>query len=314
VTNDKHHETERHDARTDAVGAVGQVELADLYELLPDRLAETTAPYDVETALARFVRWATDQRVTAAQASADDADRLIDAEGETPHAHEHGAEPAGQMLDLDLADRALALWEREIATQAQAVELEQRRADLEVIQAEPQIRDAGDVPVRQTLTHAAPTKAEGFDDFFRREYKNLVASVMFLGAPREEAEIAVSEAMVLAVRQFSKLDRPAAWVRVVAQRLYIKRAQRERALQVREALTLMPPSARPNEPADQDLLRLVQEAMSMMPPAQARVLALTIDGYTAGEIASMLGHQASTVRSNLRDARARLAAALKRVG
>ncbi len=135
---------------------------------------------------------------------------------------------------------------------------------------------------------------------------------MFAGARREEAEDAVAEAIVLAARQFSELKRPAAWVRVVAQRLYIKWAQRERELGRREQLTS--PSAPPSRPGDQDLLGLVREVLSTMPSAQAKVLALTIDGYTAGEIASMLDHPQNTVRSNLRHARAAMAAALKNGG
>jgi RNA polymerase sigma-70 factor (ECF subfamily) len=59
------------------------------------------------------------------------------------------------------------------------------------------------------------------------------------------------------------------------------------------------------------LLRLVQAVLKQLPAGQAIVLALTIDGYSAREIAVMLDYQENTVRSNLRHARKAMAAALK---
>jgi RNA polymerase sigma factor (sigma-70 family) len=177
---------------------------------------------------------------------------------------------------------------------------------------QPRSERASPSSVRRVPPQRGGRDAEEFDDFFRREYRKLVASVMFVGARREEAEDAVTEAMVLAARRFPDLEHPAVWVRVAAQRLYIKKAQRERELARREQL--MSPPAAPARPGDHDLLDFVREILATMPPAQATVLALTIDGYTAGEIASMLGCPQTTVRSNLRNARATMAAALKKGG
>jgi RNA polymerase sigma factor (sigma-70 family) len=47
-------------------------------------------------------------------------------------------------------------------------------------------------------------------------------------------------------------------------------------------------------------------AIRELPPAQAAAIALTIDGYTADDIAAILSMNPATVRSNLRHARKRL--------
>src|SRR5690348_721895 len=43
-----------------------QIDIADLYALLPDRLGETDESYDVEAGLARFTGWAADHPTTHA--------------------------------------------------------------------------------------------------------------------------------------------------------------------------------------------------------------------------------------------------------
>lgn len=158
----------------------------------------------------------------------------------------------------------------------------------------------------------SPANRDDFTAFFEREYRSIVATVMRAGASFEEAEDVVIEAMTLAAPRFHELKMPGAWVRRVALRRFIRIRQQERERERREQQAAAP--AEPRNSDDGDLPRLVRAILDDLPPTQRKIMALTIDGYSCPEIASMIGSPQDTVRSNLRYARRAMAAGLKKAG
>ncbi len=153
---------------------------------------------------------------------------------------------------------------------------------------------------------AIPAELPGFAVFFTAEYPRVVHSLMRAGATYEEAEDATQDAMQELLRMWPDCKSPAGWVRTVAWHAYCKKAERNRkrlALESRNARLSASVSADRAEP---DEHQKVLEILRGLPPRQGQVLALHLDGYSAQEIAALLGVKASTVRSNLRHALATL--------
>ena len=150
---------------------------------------------------------------------------------------------------------------------------------------------------------------DDFDGFFRKEYPRVVKVVMYAGATFEEAEDAVSPAMVRAYARWPQLTQPAAWVRMVALRNYLKEVAKDRRrgrLETEAGYRDCLDRLLVNTHEEPDERSWVITVLRRLPPAQLTAIALTFDGYTPTEIAQMLGQDASTVRSNLRHARKRL--------
>jgi RNA polymerase sigma factor (sigma-70 family) len=152
---------------------------------------------------------------------------------------------------------------------------------------------------------------EGFSTFFKREYRAIVGVVMRAGASFEDAEDAVIEAMSLAANRFHQLDAPGAWVKTVALRRFKSKRVRDREREHRESLAATFEPARLD---GGDEKRLVQSILDAMPRMQRIVLSLTMDGYSAKEVATEVGSTIETVRSNLRHARRAMADGLRKAG
>ena len=124
-----------------------------------------------------------------------------------------------------------------------------------------------------------------------------------MGANRADAEDATQEAMILAWNEWDTIREPAAWVRRVAIRNYLRMARRahSRAVPLDESI------AHPGvdldlgsfEEEEQQVLRLLRA----LPDGQRAVAALHYDGLTCEEIAMALSKTPATVRSQLRHAR-----------
>lgn len=124
-----------------------------------------------------------------------------------------------------------------------------------------------------------------------------------MGASQADAEDATQEAMILAWSQWGSIREPAAWVRTVALRSYLRRA-RSRGTQV------VPLDESVPDPAGNDGLgsfeeeqRQVLRLLRALPQGQRMVTALYYDGLNCQEIATVSGKTPATVRSNLRYAR-----------
>lgn len=172
--------------------------------------------------------------------------------------------------------------------------------------------DPTSVPVRAP-TESGPGQRGDFDEFFCTQYRSIVRTLMLAGAGFEDADDAVQEAMTLAAGRFGQLDHPAAWVRQVARRSYIKRFQREQEVHRREqSVALL--AATELDGGDELLVATVRAVLQALPPTQRTIMALSIDGYPPAEISRITGQPPVTVRSSLRHARKAMAAGLKKGG
>jgi RNA polymerase sigma-70 factor (ECF subfamily) len=149
----------------------------------------------------------------------------------------------------------------------------------------------------------APDDTE-FSDFFRREFERLVRTVYLVLHDQQSAEDVAQDAfgqLYLNWVKVSGYDNPQAWLRRVAIRMAVRVARREES---RRALTRgQSPRSLPPE-RDLDLA-----AALLALPAQQRA-AVALHYYTdrsAEEVGVLLGCSASTVRTHLLRARARLA-------
>jgi RNA polymerase sigma-70 factor (ECF subfamily) len=144
-----------------------------------------------------------------------------------------------------------------------------------------------------------------FTLFYTQDMPRLTAFLMVYGArPRSVAEIVAHEAMSFAYESWDVIERPRAWVRTTAARMWLKRhAQNKMELAYDE----LPPSPWAQEavPSTADQIETRHVLLSVLrelPLVQRAVLAYHYDGYTSTEIATFLGKQPSTVRATKRDA------------
>ncbi len=144
-----------------------------------------------------------------------------------------------------------------------------------------------------------------FDAFFRANYAPLVRSLsVAVGAA--SAEEAVQEAFVqanLKWRQVSELQSPGAWVRRVAINRLIDQQRRDKRGEA-AAGRLSATEIVDMSPADVDLA----DAVSSLPHKQRLAVSLYyLLDLPIDEVADLLGASPGTVKSNLHDARMRLA-------
>ncbi|WP_168724353.1 sigma-70 family RNA polymerase sigma factor [Streptomyces sp. A1547] len=154
-----------------------------------------------------------------------------------------------------------------------------------------------------------------YEAFFRKDYPALVRHLAILGCRDEAAKDVAQEAMVRLLEQDGNVAHPRAWVRLTASRIAFdnnRRDIRRSQLSWQEANL---PAAAPLGPAEQSAhqseARQVLELLQGLPPRQREVMAWHFDGFSAGEIATLLGVKPATVQSNLRHARERLRQAWK---
>jgi len=134
-----------------------------------------------------------------------------------------------------------------------------------------------------------------FDKFYRAEMAALVRFVRRYGADVYAAADAAQDAFTEAYPQWSTIENPRAWLRVVACRSYYRRRLRE-----------TPVEAVPDRPVIyEDTVeigeqgRRVFEALAALPERQRQVMAWHLDGYDNTEIAQHLDITVAAVRQNL---------------
>lgn len=151
-----------------------------------------------------------------------------------------------------------------------------------------------------------PESRAGFDDFFRQNYVRLLNFLRRLGADPEEAGDLLQVAMFQVWLRWDSIDHPRTYARHIAEREFFKsRAkiakQREQLLEF--AAHVVPETDYRNPLIVKEEAQQVLAALQTLPPAQRRVMAWYMDGYSPAEIAAHLNQPESTVRSNLRHAR-----------
>jgi RNA polymerase sigma-70 factor (ECF subfamily) len=167
--------------------------------------------------------------------------------------------------------------------------------------------------VAETDKPDKPSTEQKFDEFYCTEFHSLVRHAMRIGARFDEAEDVAQEAMAQAFKLWATLNNPRAWVRAAANTEVVKAINRRiREEKLLRALLGVDGVHEPvvGSSADPDEADQVRAVLASLPEAQREALVFIIDGFTPTEIAGFVGKTPEAVRSNLREARKRLKAAL----
>ncbi|WP_438295858.1 RNA polymerase sigma factor [Streptomyces sp. HUAS TT7] len=155
------------------------------------------------------------------------------------------------------------------------------------------------------MDESAQAVRADFARYFEQHLTRLIRHLMRQGAGAHEAAEAAQAAFAEAFPRWGHISHPAAWLRRVAFRLYLRQPVRG------EELTGEPPDVpggvcplRVVELREEE--RWVYAALGGLPPAQRQVLAWSLDGFSTSEISAELNMAADAVRQNLSRARARL--------
>ena len=150
---------------------------------------------------------------------------------------------------------------------------------------------------------------ERFEALFRDQYPGLVRELRLVLRDPAGAEEAAAEAFVVAWRSWAEvvaLDRPGAWIRMVA----IRHASRQRWRLGRRAAieATHAPKSVFDEAIDMDLVAALQK----LSDAQRTAVVLHhLGGWSTEDVGTILGCPEATVRSHLRRGRLRLAGLLR---
>jgi RNA polymerase sigma factor (sigma-70 family) len=145
--------------------------------------------------------------------------------------------------------------------------------------------------------------AEEIEEFFRRYWAGLVRSLLREGADRWEAQDAVAEAIREALRRWSELTHPVAWVRTAARSHWLR--QRRGAgrgdveVLVADVGELGTGRADP-ELVAYELQEWFEGVLAQLPPARREALELSAEGLTPTEIARQVGKTPEAVRTALK--------------
>jgi len=160
--------------------------------------------------------------------------------------------------------------------------------------------------VEASVEAAAETRGESltFDDFYRREYRQVLGLAFVLTGNQWVAEDTAQDAFAAAFRVWRSIvayDSPGAWVR----RVTCNRAASVLRRRVREAKALMRLAGRMQTPIELDEGDATfWQAVRRLPPRQAQVVALYyMDDYSVREIAEVLDCSEGTVKTHLSRAR-----------
>lgn len=149
----------------------------------------------------------------------------------------------------------------------------------------------------------AGRKTETFSDFYRTYSTRLVMYLLYQGAPAHLAAEFTQDAMIAVYQHWGKVEHPRDYVYKFAYRQYRRNIMRTVETPVESVPE--PSAALPNH-GDLEAWLQRQEVIDIvqaLPPRQRQILALTLDGWSAAEVAALLDINTSIVRSNLRHAR-----------
>jgi RNA polymerase sigma-70 factor (ECF subfamily) len=164
------------------------------------------------------------------------------------------------------------------------------------------------VAEQRTFRRAARVK-DSREVFFRAHYRSLIKIPMYLGATNEEAQDAVSGALVDAMHRWDQLRNPLAWVSRAAANNYFM--EKTRGLH-RVRNRLVEKGEGTAEIGDDQQISLwedrqwVAQMLVSLPPKQREAMSLVIEDLSPTEIAELLGRTPGAIRQNLLEARKRL--------
>jgi RNA polymerase sigma factor (sigma-70 family) len=159
---------------------------------------------------------------------------------------------------------------------------------------------------------------EGFEDFFRQSYRDLVKNAMLAGATREEAEDAASRTLLEMLQKWPIQGYPLRYARKAVVSNFIKDKTRGNQRVARRLIELGHVTA--DESVEEIGLTAfehdswVTDVLDELPEAQQEVMRRIASGLSYEEIVDTLGISKDAVRRRLCDARARLVMILNRNG
>jgi len=148
----------------------------------------------------------------------------------------------------------------------------------------------------------------GFEEFFRKSFRELVRTAMYAGAKCQEAEDAAAKTLMEMLPDWDTFDRPLAYGRTAVVHNFIKAKTRGTPRLARRLIERGHVSCQ--EGAEDSQLTAwedgewVTDVLSVLPPAQREVMELIVKGLDHGEIAETLGKTKEAIRRHLCDARA----------
>lgn len=147
-----------------------------------------------------------------------------------------------------------------------------------------------------------------FEEFFRDEYKPLVAFLRKHGFGQEQAEDAAQEAMACACKDWYRVDQSArGWVYKVAYRSACIQARRSRQEVLRAIVGGWVTSTRDDgDVVEAEERDEVLRVLGQLPLRQRLVMIWHLAGFDTNEISEGLGMRPATVRSTLRHAKDRI--------
>lgn len=154
---------------------------------------------------------------------------------------------------------------------------------------------------------------DGFAEFYQRTFAQVLSATIMASGHRGDAEDAVQEAYIVALRRWAVVggyDAPEAWVvKVALRRLW--RSQRRHRYGEQLAVTV-PPDATPEETA---YAREVLGALATLPPpVRIAMVMCAVLGWTQAEVAEVLQVPRNTIANRIFRGRAKLAAQLGMTG
>lgn len=154
---------------------------------------------------------------------------------------------------------------------------------------------------------------EGFDEFFRREYRSVLGLAVVLTGDLAAAQDLAQDAFVAALRQWRRvahMDNPGAWVRQVVANRSVSRFRRLSA--ETRALFRLGRSDDDGSVLDLEARMDLWVEVRRLPRRQAQVIALTYaNGLSRLEVAEVLACSEETVKTHLKRARSALSTRLE---
>jgi RNA polymerase sigma factor (sigma-70 family) len=158
--------------------------------------------------------------------------------------------------------------------------------------------------------HLATDQFMSFEDFYRSQFRRSVAIGIAMGVGDSAAQDAAQSAMIEVFNKWTQLHNPRGYAAIATRNHVLKIIEKVRAqasLEIIYGPTEVPDEAHQSA---EDLLRRVGQAARTLPPTQARIISLVIDGRTTHEIARELDKSEPAIRQSLKRARTALRAKL----
>lgn len=160
---------------------------------------------------------------------------------------------------------------------------------------------------------------DGFEDFFRGSYREVVKTAMVAGATQAEAEDAASRTFEDMLRRWPVTGAPLGYARKAVVHNFIKdktRGDARTAQRLVERGYVLPSLERTEDDRLDGLEghEWVVGILSYLTPAQHEVMSAAVSGLTTAEIAEDLGKSQAAIRRLMCDARARLVQVLNSDG